>query len=54
MARGGGGGDGQITNTGLVSSGASLTSRGEGASLALAGNPSSGGVTIKMPYPPRL
>ena len=34
----------------LVSSGASLTSRGEGASLALVGHPSSDGVTIKMPY----
>ena len=28
----------------------SLTSWGEGASLALVGNPFSGGVTIKMPY----
>ena len=37
-------------NTGLVSSGDSLTSWGEGASLALVGNPSSVGVTIKMPY----
>ena len=37
-------------NTGLVSSGASLTSWGEGASLALVGNPSSNGITIKMPY----
>ena len=37
-------------NTGLVSSGASLTSWGEGASLALVGHPSSDGVTIKMPY----
>ena len=36
-------------NTGLVSSGASLTSWGKGASLALVGNPSSDGVTIKMP-----
>ena len=27
---------------------------GEGASLALVGNPSSDGVTIKMPYPPRV
>ena len=35
-------------NTGLVSSGDSLTSWG-GASLALVGNPSSVGVTIKMP-----
>ena len=37
-------------NTGLVSSGASLTSWREGASLALVGSPSSVGVTIKMPY----
>ena len=37
-------------NTGLVSSGATLTSWGKGASLALVGNPSSDGVTIKMPY----
>ena len=37
-------------NTGLVSSRASLTSRGEGASLALVGLLSSDGVTIKMPY----
>ena len=44
----------RLRNTGLVSSGASLTSWGEGASLALVGNPSSDGVTIKMPYPPRL
>ena len=29
---------------------ASLTSLGEGASLALVGNPSSDGVMIKMPY----
>ena len=36
--------------TGLVSSGDSLTSWGEGASLALVGNPSSDGITIKMPY----
>ena len=35
---------------GLVSSGVSLTSWGEGASLALVGHPSSDGVTIKMPY----
>ena len=33
-----------------MSSGASLTSWGEGASLALVGHPSSDGVTIKMPY----
>ena len=32
------------------SSGVSLTSWGEGASLALVGHPSSDGVTIKMPY----
>ena len=37
-------------NTGLVSSGASLTSWGEGASLALVGHPSSDGVSKKMPY----
>ena len=37
-------------NTRLVSSGASLTSWGEGASLALVGDPSSDGVMIKMPY----
>ena len=37
-------------NTGLVSSGTSLTSWGEGASLALVGHPSSDGITIKMPY----
>ena len=37
-------------NTGLVSSMASLTSRGEGASLALVGHPSSYGVMIKMFY----
>ena len=41
----------RLLNTGLVSSGASLTSWGEGASLALVGHPSSDGVTIKMPYP---
>ena len=34
----------------LVSSGVSLTSWGEGASLALVGHPSSDGVTIKIPY----
>ena len=39
-----------LWNTGLVSSGASLTSWGEGASLALVGHPSSDGITIKMPY----
>ena len=37
-------------NTGLVSSGVSLTSWGEGASLALVAHPSSDGVPIKMPY----
>ena len=37
-------------NTGLVASGASLTSWGEGASFALVVDPSSYGVTIKMPY----
>ena len=39
-----------IWNTGLVSSGASLISWGEGASLALVGLASSDGVIIKMPY----
>ena len=38
------------SNTGLVFSGANLTSLGEGASLALVGDASSDGVTIKMPY----
>ena len=33
-----------------VSSGVSLTSWGEGASLALVGHPSSDGAMIKMPY----
>ena len=33
-----------------MSSGASLTSWGEGAPLALVGNPCSDGVTIKMHY----
>ena len=33
-----------------MSSGASLTSWGEGASLALVDHPSSDGVTIKMAY----
>ena len=37
-------------NTDLVSSGTSLTSWGEGASLALLGHCSSDGVMIKMPY----
>ena len=40
----------RLWNTGLLSSWASLTSWGEGASLALVGHPSSDGVTIKMPY----
>ena len=43
-------GTSRLWNTGLVSSGASLTSWGEGASLALVGHPSSDGATIKMPY----
>ena len=42
--------DGGACLTLLVSSGVSLTSWGEGASLALVGHPSSDGVTIKMPY----
>ena len=37
-------------NAGLVSSGASLTSWGEGAFLVWVGHPSSNGVTIKMSY----
>ena len=37
-------------NTGLVSSGVSLTSCGEGASLALVGHPSSDCITIKISY----
>ena len=37
-------------NTGLVSSGVSLTSWAEGASLTLVGHPSSDGYTIKIPY----
>ena len=36
-------------NTGFVSSGASLTSWGKGASLALVGHPTSDGITIKIP-----
>ena len=36
-------------NTWLVSSGVSLASWGEGASLALVGHPSSDGITIKIP-----
>ena len=43
----------RLWNTGLVSSRASLTLWGEGASLALVGHPSSDGVMIKMPYPLR-
>ena len=37
-------------NTALVSSGVSLTSWGEGASLALVGHPSSDAITIKIAY----
>ena len=37
-------------NTGLVSSRVSLTSWGEGASLALVGHPSGDGVTVKIYY----
>ena len=37
-------------NTGLVSSEVSLNSCGESGSLALAGNPSSDGIMIKIPY----
>ena len=33
-----------------MSNGASLTSWGEGASLALVGHPSSDGITLKIPY----
>ena len=40
----------RLRNTGLVSSGASLTSWVGDASLALVGHPSSDGITIKMPY----
>ena len=40
----------ETLKTGLVSSRASLTSWGEGASLALVRHTSSDGVTIKMPY----
>ena len=39
-----------ITNTGLVSSRVSLMSRGEGASLALAGHLASDSATIKILY----
>ena len=41
---------GQRCYTGLVSSEASLTSWGEGASFALVGHPSCGCVMIKLPY----
>ena len=37
-------------NTELVSNGVSLTSLGEGVSLALVGHPFSYGITIKIPY----
>ena len=37
-------------NIGLVSSGVSLASWGEGASLALIGHPTSDGITTKIPY----
>ena len=37
-------------DTGLVSSGVSLTLQGEGTSLALAGHPSIDDITIKIPY----
>ena len=37
-------------NTGLLSSSANLTSWGEGAFLALVGQPSGDGITIKVPY----
>ena len=38
----------RLWNTGLVSSGASLTSWGKAVSLALVGHPSSDAVMIKM------
>ena len=38
------------TNTGLVSSGVSLTLWVEDASLALVGHPSIDGIKIKIPY----
>ena len=41
---------GRHYNTGLVSSVACLTSRGEDAFLALVGHHSSDGVTIEIPY----
>ena len=40
----------RLWNTGLVSSRASLTSSGEGASLALVGHPSSDGLTQKKSH----
>ena len=40
----------RLWNTGLVSRGASLATRGESASLALVGHTSSDSVTIKIPY----
>ena len=40
----------RFSNTGLVSSRASLTAWGEGASLTLVAHPSSDGIAIKMPY----
>ena len=39
-----------MTNTGLVSRRAGLTSLGEDVSLALNGNPLTDGVTTKIPY----
>ena len=39
-----------MVKPGLMSRGASLTSWGEVASLALVGHPSSDGVMIKIPY----
>ena len=38
----------RLGNTGLMSSGISLISWGEGSSLALVGNPSRDGVSIKI------
>ena len=46
----GGGDTPRHLNTGLVSSGVSLTSWGEGAYLALVSHSSSDGITIKIPY----
>ena len=40
----------EVENTGLVSSGVSFTSWGEGASLALVGHPSGDGITMKISY----